>query len=214
MGKTGHRAGAGNRPDPPDGATGSTPAFRPARRRCCTSGLSRGRALRRVAAHPRRGSPGGDRRPLGGVCAGLEHLGLIVVDEEHEHQLPFGQACPATMPGRWPSYGAATAGAVLVLGSATPSIATYMRTMPGVRPRKRAGAASNLNQPGHQRPLPAGGGGGHVPGAASGATTPFSARTLRYRGSRNAWTGGSRPCCLSTGGAIPPLSPAGTAGMW
>jgi primosomal protein N' (replication factor Y) len=71
--------------------------------------------------------------PRSAVFAPLENLGLIVVDEEHEHTY---------QSDRHPCYDArdvarhrcAQGGAVLVLGSATPSIASFMRTRPGVRP--------------------------------------------------------------------------------
>ena len=71
--------------------------------------------------------------PRSAVFAPLESLGLIVVDEEHEHTY---------QSDRHPCYDARDvarercrqSGAVLVLGSATPSIASFMRTRPGVKP--------------------------------------------------------------------------------
>ncbi len=71
--------------------------------------------------------------PRSAVFAPLENLGLIVVDEEHEHTY---------QSDRHPCYDARDVarfrcrqtGAALVLGSATPSIASFMRTRPGVRP--------------------------------------------------------------------------------
>ncbi len=70
------------------------------------------------------------------VFAPLENIGVIVVDEEHE---------TTYQSDRRPRYDAravawqraARHGAVLLLGSATPSISTYMRAMPGVRPENR-----------------------------------------------------------------------------
>ena len=70
------------------------------------------------------------------VFAPLENIGVIVVDEEHE---------TTYQSDRRPRYDARAVawkrasqhGAVLLLGSATPSIATYMRAMPGVRPENR-----------------------------------------------------------------------------
>ncbi len=72
--------------------------------------------------------------PRSAVFAPLENLGLIVVDEEHEHTY---------QSDRHPCYDArdvarfrsSQAQAVLVLGSATPSIASFMRTRPGVKPQ-------------------------------------------------------------------------------
>ena len=70
------------------------------------------------------------------VFAPLTDIGVIVVDEEHE---------PTYQSDHRPRYDArevawhraAEHGAVLLLGSATPSVATYMRAMPGVRPENR-----------------------------------------------------------------------------
>ena len=72
--------------------------------------------------------------PRSAVFAPLSNLGLIVVDEEHEHTY---------QSDRHPCYDARDvarhrceqAGAVLVLGSATPSISSFMRTRPGVKPQ-------------------------------------------------------------------------------
>jgi primosomal protein N' (replication factor Y) len=71
--------------------------------------------------------------PRSAVFAPLDHLGLIVVDEEHEHTY---------QSDRHPCYDARDVarfrceqeGAVLVMGSATPSISSFMRTRPGVKP--------------------------------------------------------------------------------
>lgn len=70
------------------------------------------------------------------VFAPVENLGAIIIDEEHEG---------AYSSEKRPRYDAREvawqrmlqAGGVLVLGSATPSIQTYMRVMPGVRPENR-----------------------------------------------------------------------------
>ena len=70
------------------------------------------------------------------VFAPLANVGVLVVDEEHEGSY---------QSDRRPRYDAREvawqraqgAGAVLLLGSATPSIASYMRSMPGVRPENR-----------------------------------------------------------------------------
>ncbi|NLG24736.1 MAG: primosomal protein N' [Clostridiales bacterium] len=68
--------------------------------------------------------------------APVRDLGLVVVDEEHESSY---------QSDRHPRYDAREVawrraereGGVLLLGSATPSIASYMRAMPGVRPDNR-----------------------------------------------------------------------------
>lgn len=70
------------------------------------------------------------------VFAPVKNLGAIIIDEEHEG---------AYLSEKRPRYDARevawqralTAKAVLLLGSATPSIQTYMRVMPGVRPENR-----------------------------------------------------------------------------
>lgn len=70
------------------------------------------------------------------VFAPVNRLGAVIVDEEHEG---------AYQSEKRPRYDAReiawrrceTSGGVLVLGSATPSIASYMRVMPGVKPQNR-----------------------------------------------------------------------------
>ncbi len=70
------------------------------------------------------------------VFAPVKNLGAIIIDEEHEG---------AYLSEKRPRYDAREvawqralmAKAVLLLGSATPSIQTYMRVMPGVRPENR-----------------------------------------------------------------------------
>ena len=86
------------------------------------------------------------------IFAPLENIGVIVVDEEHE---------TSYQSDRRPRYDArevawkraARHGAVLVLGSATPSVSTYMRAMPGVRPENRLELVE-LRQRVKGRPLP------------------------------------------------------------
>lgn len=70
------------------------------------------------------------------VFAPLENPGIIIVDEEHESSY-ISDSRPrydAREVARWRCD---HHGGVLLLGSATPSIATYMRAMPGVRPANR-----------------------------------------------------------------------------
>jgi primosomal protein N' (replication factor Y) len=70
------------------------------------------------------------------VFAPVENLGAVIIDEEHESSY---------LSDKHPSYDArevaawrcASNRAVLLLGSATPSVATYMRTLPGVKPENR-----------------------------------------------------------------------------
>lgn len=70
------------------------------------------------------------------VFAPVKNLGAIIIDEEHEG---------AYLSEKRPRYDAREVAwqralmsdAVLLLGSATPSIQTYMRVMPGVRPENK-----------------------------------------------------------------------------
>ena len=86
------------------------------------------------------------------VFAPVENLGAIVVDEEHEHTY---------QSDRRPRYDAREVarrraeahGAALILGSATPSVSTYMRAMPGVRRENRL-ELIELRERVHGRPLP------------------------------------------------------------
>ncbi len=86
------------------------------------------------------------------IFAPVNNLGVIVVDEEHETSYQSDHR---------PRYDAREVawkradqhGAVLVLGSATPSITTYMRAMPGVRPENRL-TLIELRQRANGRPMP------------------------------------------------------------
>ena len=86
------------------------------------------------------------------VFAPLDDIGVIVVDEEHESSYQSDHR---------PRYDAREAawqraekhGAVLLLGSATPSVSTFMRAMPGVRPENRL-RLIELRQRVNRRPLP------------------------------------------------------------
>ena len=86
------------------------------------------------------------------VFAPLENIGVIVVDEEHE---------TSYQSDKRPRYDAREIawrraekhGGVLLLGSATPSISTYMRAMPGVR-RENSLTLIELRERVMGRPLP------------------------------------------------------------
>ncbi len=86
------------------------------------------------------------------VFAPVKNLGVIVVDEEHEtsYQSDHRPRYDAREVA-WRRAG--QHGAVLVLGSATPSITTYMRAMPGVRPENRL-TLIELRQRANGRPMP------------------------------------------------------------
>jgi len=82
---------------------------------------------------------GGARVVIGArsaVFAPLSNVGAIIVDEEHEHTY-FSEHRPRYDAREVARMRAEEAGAVLLLGSATPSIASYMRCMPGVKPHNR-----------------------------------------------------------------------------
>lgn len=86
------------------------------------------------------------------VFAPLKDIGAIVVDEEHE---------TTYQSDRRPRYDARAVawkraqqhGAVLLLGSATPAVSTYMRAMPGVRPENRL-ELLELRHRVQRRPMP------------------------------------------------------------
>jgi len=90
----------------------------------------RGRAVRRLAPGPCGQSGRDRRRALGAVCA-LARLGLIVLDEEHETS--YKQDSDDSPSGQ-PLYHARDVavqlgkltGASVILGSATPSLETYL----------------------------------------------------------------------------------------
>lgn len=86
------------------------------------------------------------------VFAPVQNLGVIVVDEEHEttYQSDHRPRYDAREVA-WKR--ASQHGAVLVLGSATPAVTTYMRAMPGVRPENRL-TLIELRQRANGRPMP------------------------------------------------------------
>ena len=98
----------------------------------------------------------GDARVVVGarsaVFAPVENLGLIVVDEEHEHTYQSDKR-PRYDAREVAGYRCQLAGAPLVLGSATPAIASYMKAMPGVRPENRF-QLLELSERVFGRPLP------------------------------------------------------------
>ena len=70
------------------------------------------------------------------VFAPVERLGIIIVDEEHESSY-ISDARPRYDTREVAQKRCENNSAVLLLGSATPSIATYMKVMPKVRPENR-----------------------------------------------------------------------------
>ncbi len=87
------------------------------------------------------------------VFAPARDIGVIVVDEEHEHTYQSDKR-PRYDAREVAAQRAQVSGAVLVLGSATPSIATYMRALPGVKPENRL-TLIELTGRVMDRPLPA-----------------------------------------------------------
>ena len=86
------------------------------------------------------------------IFAPLQNIGCIIVDEEHESSYQSDHR-PRYDAREIAWRRAADHRAVLVLGSATPSIGTYMRAMPGVRPENRL-ELIELRQRVKNRPLP------------------------------------------------------------
>lgn len=87
------------------------------------------------------------------IFAPARDIGVIVVDEEHEHTYKSDKR-PRYDAREVAVHRAQAAGAVLILGSATPSIATYMRALPGVRAENRLRLIELTNRV-MDRPLPA-----------------------------------------------------------
>lgn len=70
------------------------------------------------------------------IFAPMENIGVVIVDEEHENTYQ-SESRPRYDAREVAWRRAAENHAALVLGSATPSIASFMRAMPGVRPENR-----------------------------------------------------------------------------
>ena len=86
------------------------------------------------------------------IFAPIGNIGCIIVDEEHESSYQSDHR-PRYDAREIAWKRAESHGAVLVLGSATPSISTYMRTERGVRPENRL-ELIELRQRVKNRPLP------------------------------------------------------------
>ena len=86
------------------------------------------------------------------VFAPLENIGAIVVDEEHESSYQSDKR-PRYDAREIAWRRAEKHGGVLLLGSATPSISSYMRAMPGVR-KENALTLIELRERVKGRPLP------------------------------------------------------------
>ena len=70
------------------------------------------------------------------IFAPMENISVVIVDEEHENTYQ-SESRPRYDARELAWRRAAENRAALVLGSATPSIASFMRAMPGVRPENR-----------------------------------------------------------------------------
>ncbi len=86
------------------------------------------------------------------IFAPLQNIGAIIVDEEHENTYQ-SESRPRYDAREVAWRRAETNGAALVLGSATPSISSFMRTTPGVRPENRL-ELLELRERVNGRPLP------------------------------------------------------------
>ncbi len=86
------------------------------------------------------------------IFAPLENPGIIIVDEEHESSY-LSDKRPRYDAREIARWRANYHHAVMLLGSATPSIATYMKAMPGVRPENRL-TLIEMNERVRGRPLP------------------------------------------------------------
>lgn len=86
------------------------------------------------------------------VFAPLGDIGAVIIDEEHEHTY-FSEHRPRYDTREVAQKRAEEAGAVLLLGSATPSISSYMRCMPKVKPANRL-RLLEMTERANGRPLP------------------------------------------------------------
>ncbi|MBO4367670.1 MAG: primosomal protein N', partial [Clostridia bacterium] len=86
------------------------------------------------------------------VFAPLGNIGAVIIDEEHEHTY-FSEHRPRYDTREVAQKRAEAAGAVLLLGSATPSISSYMRCMPKVKPANRL-RLLEMTERANGRPLP------------------------------------------------------------
>lgn len=86
------------------------------------------------------------------IFAPMEEIGVIIVDEEHENS--YQSESRPRYDAREVAWRRAEVNhAALVLGSATPSISSFMRCMPGVRPENRLELLEMRQRVGG-RPLP------------------------------------------------------------
>ncbi len=70
------------------------------------------------------------------VFAPMQNLGIIIVDEEHEHTYKSDRR-PCYDAREIAQFRAEQSRGVMILGSATPSIQTYMKTTAGVKPENK-----------------------------------------------------------------------------
>ena len=143
--------------------------------------------------------------PRSALFAPFEHLGLIIIDEEHENAYK-SELSPRYHAREVALERAGMNGASLVLGSATPSLESYTRALKGEYKlftlKQRAKADSSPGQSGDR---------GSAPGAAGGQQVHFQPQAAGADGGP-AVRKGSRSCCLSTAGVTPILCPAAPAG--
>ena len=86
------------------------------------------------------------------VFAPAEDIGAVIVDEEHESSYQSDHR-PRYDAREVAWRRAEASGAILIYGSATPSVQTYMRAMPGVREENRL-TLLEMPQRANGRPLP------------------------------------------------------------
>ena len=86
------------------------------------------------------------------VFAPVENLGILIVDEEHEGSYQ-SESRPRYDAREVAWRRAEMCGGALLMGSATPSISSFMRALPGVRPENRL-TLLELHERVNRRPLP------------------------------------------------------------
>ena len=163
--------------------------------------------------------------PRSALFAPVENLGLIVIDEEHEWTYKQEETAPLYHARAAALELARRTGAVVVLGSATPSVESYYHASRGrVRllslPRRVTGGASSAATfPPHPNPLPQGEGiiGGAAAAPSLATVQVYDMRRELREGNRHifsrALSGALRECLDSGNQAILFLNRRGTSSI-
>ena len=163
--------------------------------------------------------------PRSALFAPVDNLGLIVIDEEHEWTYKQEESSPLYHARAAALELARRTGAVVVLGSATPSVESYYHASRGrlrlleLPHRVAGGAASAATFPPHPNPLPQGEGtvGGSRPSPSLARVEICDMRRELREGNRHifsrALSNGLRECLSSGNQAILFLNRRGSSSI-